>query len=48
MSFRYGEDFRGLRPGDVAGAVALYGARGAPVVAAAPKAGAGAPDMALR
>ena len=48
MSFRYGEDFRGLRPGDVAGADALYGARGAPVVAAAPKAGAGAPDMALR
>ena len=48
MSFRYGEDFRGLRPGDVAGAVALYGARGAPVVAAAPKVGAGAPDMALR
>jgi len=48
MSFRYGEDFAGLRPGDVAGAVALYGPRGAPVVAAAPKAGAGAPDMALR
>jgi Matrixin len=48
MSFRYGEDFRGLRPGDVAGAVALYGTRGAPVVAAAPKPGAGAPDMALR
>jgi hypothetical protein len=48
MSFRYGEDFRGLRPGDARGAVALYGARGAPVVAAAPKPGTGAPDMALR
>jgi hypothetical protein len=48
MSFRYGEDFRGLRPGDARGAVALYGARGAPVVAAAPKPGTHAPDMALR
>jgi Matrixin len=48
MSFRYGEEFRGLRPGDARGAVALYGARGAPVVAAAPKPGNGAPDMALR
>ena len=48
MSFRYGEGFRALQPGDVAGAVALYGPRGAPVVASAPKAGAPAPDMALR
>lgn len=48
MSFRYGEDFRTLRPGDVSGAVALYGRRGAPVVAAAPKPGAPVPDMALR
>ena len=48
MSFRYGESFRALQPGDVAGAVALYGPRSAPVVAAAPKPGAGAPDMALR
>jgi len=48
MSFRYGESFRALQPGDVAGAVALYGPRGAPVVASAPKAGAPAPDMALR
>jgi predicted Zn-dependent protease len=48
MSFRYGEDFRELRPGDARGAVALYGARGAPVVAAAPKPGTHAPDMALR
>ena len=48
MSFRYGEDFRTLRPGDVSDAVALYGRRGAPAVAAAPKPGAPAPDMALR
>jgi Matrixin len=48
MSFRYGEDFRELRPGDARGAVALYGKRGAPVVAAAPKPGTHAPDMALR
>ncbi len=48
MSFRYGEDFRTLRPGDVSGAVALYGRRGAPAVAAAPKPGAPAPDLALR
>jgi len=27
MSFRYEESFRGLRPGDVAGIIALYGAR---------------------
>lgn len=30
MSFRYVERGRGLTPGDVAGAVALYGRRGAP------------------
>jgi hypothetical protein len=30
MSFRYVEHTRGLQPGDVAGAVALYGRRGAP------------------
>jgi Matrixin len=48
MSFRYSEAFCALQPGDIAGAVALYGARGAPVVAAAPKPGPGAPDMALR
>ncbi len=29
MSFRYTEDFRALQPGDVAGAVALYGETGA-------------------
>jgi len=33
---------------DARGAVALYGKRGVPVVAAAPKPGTGAPDMALR
>ena len=49
MSFRYDEDFRSLRPGDVSGAVALYGKPGTPVAAAPPKpAGGAAPDMALR
>jgi hypothetical protein len=48
MSFRYGEDFRTLRTGDINGAVALYGKRGAPAVVAAPKPGAPVPDMALR
>jgi hypothetical protein len=48
MSFRYGEDFRTLQEGDVSGAVALYGRRGAPAVAAVQKPGPPAPDMALR
>ncbi|SLN49074.1 matrixin family metalloprotease [Oceanibacterium hippocampi] len=39
MSFRYTELFRGLQPGDIAGAAALYGAAD-PTVVAAP-AGAG-------
>ena len=30
MSYRYVERDRGLRPGDIAGASLLYGARGAP------------------
>lgn len=33
MSFRYDELFRDLQPGDVAGAVAIYGRRGAAVTA---------------
>lgn len=48
MSFRYGEDFRSLRSGDVSGAVALYGKRGAPVVAATPQTSASTPDLALK
>jgi hypothetical protein len=49
MSFRYGEDFRSLRPGDASGAVALYGKPGTPVAAVPPKpAGGATPDMALR
>jgi Matrixin len=36
MSFRYGEGFRVLQPGDIAGAVALYGARGDTQIAGAP------------
>jgi Matrixin len=47
MSFRYGENFRAPQAGDLAGAIALYGARGAPAVAGVPKAGAAAPSMAL-
>jgi hypothetical protein len=36
MSFRYGEAFRVLQPGDIAGAVALYGAHGDAQIASAP------------
>lgn len=39
MSFSYGESFRALQPGDVGGAIALYGVRSQPVatsVTAAP------------
>lgn len=35
MGYRYEETFRGLQPGDIAGAVVLYGAAGANGVAAA-------------
>lgn len=40
MSFRYTEDFRTLQPGDVAGAVALYGEAGAASAAAFSKSSA--------
>lgn len=42
MSFRYTEDFRALQPGDVAGAVALYGETGAASAEASAKSSAGA------
>jgi hypothetical protein len=42
MSFRYTEDFRALQPGDVAGAVALYGEPGAASAEASSKSSAGA------
>jgi hypothetical protein len=42
MSFRYTEDFRGLQPGDVAGAVALYGEAGRASTEASAKSSAGA------
>ncbi len=48
MSFRYGEDFRMLQPGDVAGAIALYGKPGAAIAEASSKPSGAAPsDMAL-
>jgi hypothetical protein len=48
MSFKYGEAFRSLQPGDLSGAVALYGRPGheSTSTAAAPK--AGRPEMGLR
>jgi hypothetical protein len=42
MSFRYTEDFRALQPGDVAGAVALYGEPGTASAEASSKSSAGA------
>ena len=42
MSFRYTEDFRALQPGDIAGAVALYGETGAASAGASAKSSAGA------
>jgi hypothetical protein len=42
MSFRYTEDFRTLQPGDVAGAVALYGEPGTASTEASSKSSAGA------
>ncbi|MBV8744944.1 MAG: matrixin family metalloprotease [Xanthobacteraceae bacterium] len=42
MSFRYTEDFRALQPGDVAGAVALYGEAGVASAEASSKSSAGA------
>jgi hypothetical protein len=42
MSFRYTEDFRTLQPGDVAGAVALYGEPGTASAEASSKSSAGA------
>jgi hypothetical protein len=48
MSFRYSEDFRTLQPGDVAGAITLYGKPGAAIAEASTKPSASAPsDMAL-
>jgi hypothetical protein len=48
MSFRYSEDFRALQPGDVAGAVALYGKPGRATAASSSKpSGAATSDMAL-
>lgn len=42
MSFRYDELFRELQPGDIAGAVALYGARSASTAATVPASAAAA------
>jgi hypothetical protein len=42
MSFRYTEDFRTLQPGDVAGAIALYGETGAASAGASAKSSEGA------
>jgi hypothetical protein len=42
MSFRYTENFRALQPGDVAGAVALYGEAGAASAEVSSKSSAGA------
>jgi hypothetical protein len=42
MSFRYTEDFRALQPGDVAGAVSLYGEPGTASAEASSKSSAGA------
>jgi hypothetical protein len=48
MSFRYSENFRTLQPGDVAGAVALYGKPGAAIAESSSKpSAAAASDMAL-
>jgi hypothetical protein len=41
MSFRYTEDFRALQPGDVAGAVTLYGEPGTASAEASSKSSAG-------
>lgn len=49
MSFEYGEGFRTLQPGDLSGAIALYGIRGAPEPVVPPSAVADdTPTMALR
>ncbi len=48
MSFRYSEDFRTLQPGDVAGAIVLYGKPGAAIAEASSKPSGAVPsDMAL-
>jgi len=49
MSFEYAEDFRTLQPGDLSGAIALYGMRGAPEPTTPPSASTDdAPTMALQ
>jgi hypothetical protein len=49
MGFQYAESFRGLRPGDAAGAVALYGSRdGAPATNLARQRNIQNSDMGLR
>jgi predicted Zn-dependent protease len=49
MGFQYAESFRALQPGDMAGAVALYGSRdGAPATNLARHRNVQNPDMGLR
>ncbi|HEY7460177.1 MAG TPA: matrixin family metalloprotease [Xanthobacteraceae bacterium] len=48
MSFKYGEEFRVLQPGDLKGAVALYGRPGHPPSAASTVPAAQKPEMGLR
>jgi hypothetical protein len=48
MSFQYGERFRALQPGDLSGAVALYGRPGHPPAAAGTAPAAPGPELGLR
>jgi hypothetical protein len=48
MSFKYGEGFRELQPGDLNGAIALYGRPGEPPTTASDAPAERDPDMGLR